>query len=114
MAYQPRWLTEPTNSAHEDGSRRGHGSCMLSKVASPLFGTAKKARTVVAKLKTFGQYDPNGKWVEKSSVASTIRVLYMVLNDVRTQMAQNPNYKAVVNMSFGRKINNGNPPIISF
>lgn len=82
MAYQPRWLTEPTNSAHEDRSRRGHGSCMLSKVASPLFGTAKKARTVIAKLKTFRQYNLNRKWVEKSSVASTVSVLYIVLNNV--------------------------------
>lgn len=90
-----RWIfVEPLDRDKSDHSN--HGSCVLSKVVSPMFGTAKKANVVVVKMPTA---TVGGDRIIYRQI-SFLRGLTEILNDVRGRGFQG---KAVLNLSMGCK-----------
>jgi hypothetical protein len=93
-----RWLF-----AREWDQRRtdeaNHGSCVLSKAVSPMFGTAKNANMVIVKMPhTFTVGSEETKLILTES--DFLEGLLKILGDVRENKLQG---KAVLNISWGCK-----------
>jgi len=77
-----------------------HGSCVLSKAVSPMFGTAKNANITIVKLPpgfyAVGPSSMNRKVTEDGFLAGLVKIL----DDVRQNRLQG---KAVLNISLGCK-----------
>jgi hypothetical protein len=98
MPGSVRWLFADT-FIRQESDTFNHGTCVLSKVVSPMFGTAKKADVVIVKME---QFRPRG-W-EETEVAfrelNLLKGLAKILQDVRIRRFQG---KAVLNISYGCK-----------
>jgi hypothetical protein len=70
-----------------------HGTCVLSQVAAPFFGSAKNVNPVVVKLPWYGA-------VAETSEYDLLAGIAKIILDVRQRRLQG---KAVVNLSWNRK-----------
>ena len=93
-----RWLFPgfgPTPDKDQD-DKRNHGSCVLSKVASPTFGVAKNVDVVIVKLQA--STSGGGFSILSSTLADA---LIEVKKDIQDNKLQG---KAVINFSFGLEL----------
>lgn len=83
----------------------GHGTCVMSKVAGNLYGTAKGANMVMVKLPAFKapaswNYTPQEEMDITFRVSSILKALAAVSKDIKDR---NLRGKAVLNMAFACK-----------
>ncbi|QKX61405.1 uncharacterized protein TRUGW13939_08553 [Talaromyces rugulosus] len=102
-----RWLFRanpniPGAWPNKESDETGHGTCILSKIAGPRYGVAKKVDVVI--VKTFsGEFDKEMQDFEVISVWSAVK------QDIENNNLQG---KAVVNYSGGGIARHNNVPII--
>ena len=88
MLGDKRFLFPGISKTEDDSGPEAHGTCMVSKVAGPLFGTAKKANVVMVKLSP------------QDHTSAILNALLEIENDVQLN---NLRGKAVVSMSLSCK-----------
>jgi hypothetical protein len=97
MPGELRWIF--TNDRdHREVDQGNHGTCVLSKAVSPMFGTAKNPKIVLVKmpaLRIDNEHQRNMVY-ERELLAGLIKIL----DDVKSRELQG---KAVVNISWGCK-----------
>lgn len=89
MAGHVEWMQMPFTQNTEDDFN-GHGSCVLSLIAGPTFGTAKRANVVIVKI------------VETAALTILARDLLTTFSAIFFDISDyNQNGKAVINVSWG-------------
>jgi hypothetical protein len=96
MPGELRWIYTH-DSIPTPTDEQNHGSCVLSKAVSPMFGTAKNANMVMVKAQVMQTLTTNEVILNEKYF---LEGLYSILDDVRGRGLQGT---AVVNLSLGCK-----------